>query len=62
MNLYTIVGFWPDTGQRFAECFRASSPAEAEALCAEVHKGLAIVATFNGDLYPVDGSHIVTYT
>jgi hypothetical protein len=61
-HFFTVVGFWPDTNQRFACSYQASDAGMAEALCGKAHPGIAIVAVFEGDLTPVDQTPTVTYT
>lgn len=48
MRSFTIVGFWPDTGQRFSTIVRARSPDLAEAACQQEHPGLAVCGVIQG--------------
>jgi hypothetical protein len=48
MQDYTIIGYWPDTMQRFAEFERASNPVEAEKRVFEKHNGVSICAVMSG--------------
>jgi len=52
--MYTIVGFWPDSGQRFTESIEHDDSYLAEQAILAENLGLTLVATFEGDLTPVD--------
>ena len=45
---YTVVGFWPDTMQRFAECFRALDPNDAEETCLNLFDGVSVCGVIKG--------------
>ena len=48
MSVFTVIGFWPDTNQRFATYVKAASATEAEAKCADHHEGVAICGIVRG--------------
>ena len=54
MNIYTVVGIWTDSSQRFCDWFHAQNPDEAESLCQARHPGLLICAVFSGTHEPVE--------
>jgi len=56
MAFFTVIGFWPDTGQRFATHIKAMSALEAETRCVNVHAGVAICGVLRGRLECVDTS------
>ena len=49
MQSFTVVGFWPDTGQRFSTFVCACSPDLAEAECQREHPGLAVCGVIQGE-------------
>ena len=53
-NAYTVVGFYPETEQRFCEMLYAMSPVAAEQKCLKKYPGVAVCATFDGRATPVD--------
>jgi hypothetical protein len=54
MNSYTVMGFWPDTMQRFAESFVAKDAEAAEEACFTKYGDVAICGVLNGKHTPVD--------
>lgn len=51
---YTVIGVYDDgTGQRYAEMFRASSPAEAEQAAKVANETLTVAGVIAGDVEPV---------
>ena len=62
VNQYTVVGFWPDGNYRFCASLQAATPEAAEAKVLDEYPGVAITATFEGVLYPVDDETYVTYS
>ena len=62
MKTYLVVGFWPFTEQRFAECVTAKTPASAETKIAKKYPGVALCGTLQGDFDAVDTKTQVTYT
>lgn len=51
---FTVIGFWPDTAQRFATHVRAPNAIEAEIKCAEHHAGVTICGVIRGRHQCVD--------
>ena len=45
---FTVIGFWDDTMQRFADSFRASTPDEAEEMCFRQHEGVSVCGVIEG--------------
>jgi hypothetical protein len=62
MSDFTVIGFWPDTDQRFATYVRAMNANEAEAKCARTHEGVTICGVLQGRHQCVDTKSHVTYT
>jgi hypothetical protein len=62
MTNFTVVGFWPDTDERFADSVDADTPAEAEAKIGRSHPGVAIVAVLSGHVVVEDADVLVNYT
>lgn len=56
MAFFTVIGFWPDTEQRFATHIKAMNATEAENKCVKVHAGVAICGVLRGRLECVDTS------
>jgi hypothetical protein len=48
MPVFTIVGLWTDTGQRFATHIDAKNSIEAEAICSKHNEGLTICGVIQG--------------
>lgn len=48
MPMFTLIGYWADTQQRFATHLNASGPAEAEEICLQRHRGVAICGVVRG--------------
>ena len=48
MAMFTLIGYWADTQQRFATHLNASGPAEAEEICLQRHRGVAICGVVRG--------------
>ena len=45
---FTVIGFWADTMQRFADSFMASSPDEAEEMCLSQCDGVSVCGVVDG--------------
>jgi len=56
---FTVVGFWPDTDQRFCDLVLATNASTAEQKCLKNNPGLAICATFAKAIQPVDKQEYV---
>jgi hypothetical protein len=54
MAVFTVIGFWPDTDQRFATHVEAKNVTEAEAKCVERYTGVAICGVISGQHECVD--------
>jgi hypothetical protein len=48
MAIFTVIGFWPDTQQRFATHVIASGSVEAEKTCLQRNRGVAICGVVSG--------------
>ena len=59
IKLFTVVGYWSDSLQRFATCLGAHDPEEAEAICIREHHGVAICGVLVGRQEFVDASEFV---
>lgn len=53
-NNYTVLGFWPDSMQRFSDYVEAANPNEAEKLMLNKHNGVSICAVIEGQHQCVD--------
>ena len=45
---FTVIGFYADTMQRFADAFAASSPEEAEEMCLRQYDGVSVCGVIKG--------------
>jgi hypothetical protein len=54
LSPFTVIGYWPDTMQRFADEVRAVSAAEAEDRCLKKHSGVAVCCVLEGSHHPAD--------
>ena len=61
MNDYTVIGYYPDTLQRFGEAYKASSPKNAEKRCLQKHPDVAICGVVKGQQNCVDASVYVAF-
>ena len=48
MAVFTVVGLWTDTDQRFATHIQAKNAVEAEAVCAKHNEGVTICGVIQG--------------
>jgi hypothetical protein len=48
MPVFTIIGIWTDTDQRFATHIEAKNSIEAEAICSKHNEGLTICGVIQG--------------
>ena len=63
MSVFTVIGFWPDTDQRFATYVKAKNATEAEAKCAEHHVSVTICGIIRGRHECVDTkSQLIRHT
>jgi hypothetical protein len=46
---YTVLGFYPATGQRFATAVQADNAEDAEASCLREYEELAVVGVIGGN-------------
>ena len=46
---FTVIGFYADTKQRFADSFKASSPEEAEEMCLRQYDGVSVCGVIKGN-------------
>ena len=49
MRDFTVIGFWPDTDQRFATHITAKNASEAETICTRRHKGVLVCGVIHGE-------------
>jgi site-specific DNA-cytosine methylase len=56
---YTVIGYWPDSMQRFADYIEAVNPQEAETAVLNKHNGVAICAVIEGRRQCVDNYEYV---
>ncbi len=61
MTEFTVVGYWPDTMQRFCTSVDATTPDEAEETCLREHPCLAVCGVFLGPQECVDSSEFVGF-
>jgi hypothetical protein len=61
MHDYTVIGYYPDTLQRFGETYKASCPETAEKSCLLKHPDVAICGVVEGRLNCVDTSAYVAF-
>jgi len=59
MKKYTVIGYWPDTMQRFAASVEAVNPEDAEAATLHKHHGLAVCGVVEGQHQCVDSCELV---
>jgi hypothetical protein len=48
MEDYTVIGFWPDTMQRFATTISATSADDAEMRCSQKQHGVMVCGVIKG--------------
>lgn len=56
---YTVVGYYPDNGQRFCDHVHAKDAKAAEKSLWKRHSGVVVVAVFRGILQVVDGAPLM---
>jgi len=59
MNVYTIIGYYVDTMQRFADTTTSANPEEAEQCILNKYKGIAVCGVIKGRHHCVDTHEIV---
>jgi len=59
---FTVVGFYPDSEQRFCDFFVASSAIAAEQKCQRTYPGLAVCGVFKGHHIAVDCEDYVSFS
>lgn len=62
MRTYTVVGYWPDTDQRFTAWLSAATAAEAESQCIDENPGISVCAVFAGEHAAVDTDSCVRHS
>ena len=60
MRPYTVIGYWPDSMQRFATIVYADTSDEAEIRCTSQHPGVAVCGVLLGRQVCVDRTKCVT--
>lgn len=58
-DMYTVVGFWPDSLQRFCTHVQAPNANQAEAICVAENFGLAICGVLKGELHTLESAQLV---
>jgi len=58
--VFTVIGLWTDTDQRFATHIRAKNAVEAEATCSKHNEGVTICGVIKGRHECVDLESTVT--
>ena len=48
MKNFTVIGYWPDSHQRFCDFVRAPDADSAEVTCVNDHPGLAVCGVIAG--------------
>jgi len=48
MTVFTVIGLWTDSGQRFATHIHAKNAIEAEATCSKHNEGVTICGVIKG--------------
>lgn len=61
MQMFTVIGFWPDNGQRFCASVKANSADHAESCCIMEHPGLAVCGVVEGTHRCLESAHFVDY-
>ena len=61
MSDFTVIGFYPNTMQRFAESYRAPNPESAEKKCFRQYPEVAICGVVKGRHNCVDSATSVTF-
>jgi hypothetical protein len=51
---FTVIGFWPDTMQRFADSYMAMDSGEAEKMCLRLNDGVSVCGVIKGKHACVD--------
>jgi len=54
MKIYTVIGYWPDSMQRFAEHVEAIDHNIAEEICLKKYDVVAVCGVLAGHQQPVD--------
>ena len=62
MSVFTVIGFWSDTDQRFATYVKAKNTTEAGAKCAEYHVDVTICGIIHGQHECVDTKSQLIHT
>jgi hypothetical protein len=54
MKMFTVVGFWTDTDQRYCSTVESTSAQAAELQCLAEHPALAVCCVLAGRQVPLD--------
>ena len=61
MKKFTVIGYWPDSQQRFCEFVPAADADSAEAECLGKNRSLAVCAVIDGQHEPRDTAEFVAF-
>lgn len=61
VKVFTVIGFWPDTHQRFCAVVESNSAQLAERRCLALHAGVAVCGVLAGEHKPLDAAAEVAY-
>lgn len=61
VKVFTVIGFWPDTHQRFCAVVESTSARLAERWCLAAHCGVAVCGVLAGEQKPLDAATEVAY-
>lgn len=53
---FTVIGFWPDTGQRFSDVIFTTTATFAEEQCLQTYPGIAVCGVIAGSHLCIDSS------
>lgn len=62
MHTFTVVGYWPDSDQRFCTWLTAATASAAERQCLDEHPGISVCAVFDGKHAAVDTDPCVLHS
>jgi len=62
MQVFTVIGLWADTEQRFATHVHAKDAVDAEIICTQLNEGLTVCGVIRGRHECVDREPSVSYS
>ena len=60
-DIFTVIGFWPDTGQKFMDCVYATSGDNAAQKITHQLPGLFVAGVIRGDHQAADTNEAYVY-